>query len=244
MKNTTAKKRLAKQSLPPLTYGLTACLGVWAILQQHQEMMNANATIRTTWVWCVPIFSSYLYTDHWMWVLHCFMDREENQTSKINVIKTMAMNFQNHQHDKPADLLHGDHLAASGGLINLTAGMGLLLGPWTSVATKLTVLGSIFWVVVGALNHFYCHAIMHGYDAPWQFFHWAQALGMLPTAQHHSGHHTAPFESNWDVLNGFHRVYEAAYVLTGSSYALLSVMVAIFNPMAFQAWAFAAGILT
>jgi hypothetical protein len=243
MKNTATKKRLANQSLPPLPYGLTVCLAVRAILQQKDETMNANATnIRTVLIWCVPMVSSYLYTDYWLWLLHCFLDREENQTSKISMIKTMAIDFQKH-HDKPADLLQGNHLADTGDLITLTAGMGLLLGAWTSAATKLTVLGIILWGAVGGLNHFYCHAITHGYDVPWQF-QWGQALGMLPTAQQHKSHHTAPFQSNWNFLNGFHRVYEAAYFLTGTSYAVLYIMFATFNPMAFQAWAFAAGILT
>ena len=43
-------------------------------------------------LYCLVV--SYLYTDYWPWMLHCFLDRKENLDSRIGVIATLAREFQ------------------------------------------------------------------------------------------------------------------------------------------------------
>ena len=71
-------------------------------------------------------------------------------------------------------------------------------------------------------------------------FKYGQRWGMLPTASHHKTHHTAPFEENWNFLNGLHAVlYEPAYFATGSSYNGLLVVFYTLNPACIQVLALA-----
>ena len=75
-------------------------------------------------------------------------------------------------------------------------------------------------------------------------FKYGQRWGMLTTAMHHKIHHTAPFEENWNFLNGFHAVlYEPLYFATGSSYNGLFVSFYTLNPGCVQALALATSML-
>lgn len=187
------------------------------------------------------LVASYAYADYWLWMLHCFLDRKENLKSQYSIIKELAESFQQH-HDNAATLLAGNHLGEVDAVVMATSGTGLLLGAFTSPSTKLISTMICVWGSVAGLNHFYGHARTHFYDVP-AIFKYGQDWGFLPTALHHKIHHTAPFEMNWNFLNGGYKAYEAAYFATGSSYTCLMWMFYSCNPMCFQIWACAAGIL-
>jgi hypothetical protein len=231
------KTPLGKQYLGPLASGLTFAVLLWAMLQ---EMMRPDAMRMTSW--CAPyiIVTSYMYCDYWLWMLHCFLDREENLKSVLGPIKVLAQSFQDH-HDVPATLLKGNHLGEIEDIVSLVGAMALILGYWTSPSTKLIMAGISFWGAVGGLNHFYCHAKTHGYQIPGIV--WAgQEYGMLPTPAHHKRHHTSPHQEKWNFLNGLYKFYEFVYKGTGSSYNALFVMFYTCNPVSMQIWTLMLGI--
>lgn len=234
---------LPKQRLGLLPSVLTFLLTCWAGAQIWIEQSSSFSVNNTP---SVPqildlVFraagTAYVYTDYWLWLLHCFLDRVESQTSKIGIVRSMAIDFQEH-HDKPTKLLTQNHLGDIDDLVNMTMATGLMLGPWTSPRHKLFAVSIVVWGALGGLNHFYCHVRTNRYKVP-HFYQFCQDYGLLPTAQHHKNHHTLPFDANWNFLNGFHRVYEAIYFSTGASYAGLYVLFALSNPMTFQTWVFA-----
>jgi len=231
------KQPLAKQSQAPLASGLTAILLLWGVAQQHQSAASFGLA-QLGYVLVV----SYLYTDYWLWMLHCFLDRKENLASSLPVIAELAKQFQDH-HDVPATLLAENHFGDIDDLVTATAGVGLALGAWTSPATKFIVVMVTLWGALGGLNHFYGHATTHGYQVP-ALYEYGQRWGLLPTAKHHKQHHTAPFEENWNFLNGLNAVlYEPLYFAGGSSYRVLFGMFYSLNPAGVQVLALAAGSL-
>lgn len=229
-------RELYPQSQGILPSVLCVMLFSWACWQQMQSG-DAFGPMKLGYVFVV----SYLYSDYWLWMLHCFLDREENLDSVIGFIKETATDFQGH-HQLPANLLSDNHLGSIDSIVIGTAGMGLLLGPWTSATSKLIVLGVTCWGALGCLNHFYSHAMTHGYAIP-AFYSTGQRLGLLPTAKHHKMHHTAPFEENWNFLVGLHKIYEAIYFACGSSYIGLFAMFYSLNPVFIQAPAMLLGLL-
>jgi len=231
------KVALGKQYLGPLASGLSIAIILWAILQ---EMMLPAAERMTAWTAVYIIVVSYMYCDYWLWMLHCFLDREENLKSVLKPIKFLAQEFQDH-HDDPSTLLIGNHLGEVEDIVSLVGATALILGYWTSPSTKLIMAGISFWGGVGGLNHFYCHAKTHGYQIPGIV--WAgQQYGMLPTPAHHKRHHTSPHQEKWNFLNGLYRLYENVYKGTGSSYNALFVMFYTLNPCVMQFWALKLGI--
>lgn len=232
------KPPLHKQSMGALPRTLSMVLFLWAIVQEVTRQPEMRMTLKTG---LYVIVTSYLYCDYWLWMLHCFLDRKENLKALIPDIREFAIKFQDH-HDHPAKVLAEDHLGEINDLCSGVAGMGLLLAYWTSPATKLIALGVIAWGSLGSLNHFYGHAITHGYKVP-ALFKYGQEWGLLPTAKHHKKHHTAPHEEKWNFLNGLYQIYEAAYFATGSSFMPLFFMFYTFNPIVLQPLAFALGML-
>mmetsp|Transcript_28977 Transcript_28977/g.65470 ORF Transcript_28977/g.65470 Transcript_28977/m.65470 type:complete len:255 (-) Transcript_28977:60-824(-) len=234
----TGRRQLFKQSMGRLPTCLLLALAFWAVVQEATR----DAGTHMTWMTAFYILvTSYIYCDYWLWMLHCFLDRKENLKSRIPDIKRFATQFQEH-HDFPTKVLHENHLGEIDDLVSGVAGMGMILGTWTSPATKLILTGVCLWGSLGSLNHFYGHALTNGYTVP-PLYKYGQQLGLLPTAKHHKTHHTAPFEMNWNFLNGFYRFYEALYFATGSSYLALSVMFYSCNPITMQTWGLALGIL-
>lgn len=231
------KQPLAKQQQSILASGLTLALLAWGVVQQQRP----DSVVITAKTVGYILTASYLYTDFWLWMLHCFLDRKENLKSVIPFIKSTAEQFQGH-HDKPHCVLSANHFGEIDDLVVITAGTGLLLGLWTSPATKLIVVLVTLWGGLGGLNHFYGHAITHGYRVP-KLYELGQRFGLLPTAKHHKRHHTAPFEENWNFLNGLHKVYEPIYFATGSSYTALFGMFYSLNPGSAQLLFFAGGLL-
>jgi len=200
----------------------------------QEERLNLKALIYV-------LVASYVYADYWLWMLHCFLDREENMQSRFQNVKHLAIIFQQH-HDVASDLLKGNHLGELDEIVSATAGTALLLGAYTSPSTKLISALICVWGSLAGLNHFYGHARTARYEIP-ALYKYGQDFGLLPTALHHKNHHTAPFEMNWNFLNGFHKLYEAIYFATGSSYTGLMCMFYTCNPICFQMWGFALGIL-
>jgi len=233
-----ARAPLAKQSHKTLTICLLSALTLAALFQEVTRDAETRMTCKTV---LYILVVSYCYCDYWLWMLHCFLDRKENLESRIPDIKEFATKFQDH-HDFPRKVLQENHLSEIDDLVAGVAGMGLLLGYWTSPATKLIVVGVCQWGSLGSLNHFYGHALTNGYEIP-SLYKYGQRWGFLPTAKHHKTHHTAPFEMNWNFLNGFYRVYEAIYFSTGSSYKALFAMFYTSNPIVLQTWALALGVL-
>lgn len=236
------KTALATQTQAALPTALTGVLVLWGMVQQYH---SGESPLRVTQIgysvlYCLVV--SYLYTDYWLWMLHCFLDRKENLDSRIGVIATLAREFQNH-HDHPATLLTENHFGEIDGIVTLTAGVGLALGAWTSPSTKFIVALVTAWGALGSLNHFYCHAHSHGHEVP-ALFKYGQRWGLLPSAKHHKTHHTAPFEENWNFLIGLHAViYEPLYFATGSSYSGLFNVFYTLNPGCIQVLALATGVL-
>lgn len=229
---------LTKQYLGVVPSGLTLALVAWAVAQEVTQPVAMRMTCLTALYITVV---SYVYCDYWLWMLHCFLDRKENLESRLGKIAEFAFKFQDH-HDRPVAIFSDNHLGEIDELVQGVAGMGLLLGAWTSPATKLIVVGIILFGSLGSLNHFYGHCITHQYKVP-ALYKYGQLWGLLPTAKHHKTHHTAPFEMNWNFLNGFYKIYEAVYFATGSPYWGLFVMFYTCNPIAMQAWALKLNIL-
>lgn len=229
---------LYKQSQGWIASGLTTALLVWALVQEVMSPANVRMTWKTG---LYVLVTSYFYCDYWLWMLHCFLDRKENLKALIPDIREFSRKFQEH-HDFPAKVLYENHVGEIDDLVSGVAGMGLLLGYWTSPATKLIVCGVTWWGALGGLNHFYCHALAHGYKIP-AFFKYGQQWGLLPTSRHHRIHHTAPHEENWNFLNGLYFIYEPIYYATGSSYWALWAMFYSCNPIFCQTWMLKLGIL-
>lgn len=161
--------------------------------------------------------------------------------SRIPQIKEFATKFQDH-HDHPAKVLGENHFGEIDDLVTATAGVGLAIGAWTSPSFKFIFALVTCWGGLGGLNHFYGHAITHGYKVP-ALYEYGQRWGLLPTAKHHKQHHSAPFEENWNFLNGLHAVlYEPLYFASGSSYMALFGMFYSLNPGCIQLLALAAGL--
>ena len=86
---TVCKAPLASQSLAVLPMALTAMLGMWGVVQLCQsEASFGGAELG----YCLVV--SYVYTDYWLWMLHCFLDRKENLESRIGPIAHLAKEFQ------------------------------------------------------------------------------------------------------------------------------------------------------
>jgi len=239
MKTDSATKgnapRLAVQSQGSLPTALTALLVLWGVVQQYQSEDSFGLLHL-----CYCLVVSYVYADYWLWMLHCFLDRKENLSSQIAPIAELAKKFQDH-HDVPATLLGENHFGEIDDLVTATAGIGLALGAWTSPSTKFIVALVTAWGGLGGLNHFYGHALTHGHQVP-ALYKYGQRWGLLPTSKHHKQHHTAPFEENWNFLNGLHGVlYEPLYFAGGSSYMALFGMFYSLNPFCIQVLALAAG---
>lgn len=239
----SAKKKpkvvLAKQSAGTVPTALSVCLLSWAFAQEVMRPSDMRMTLGTGFY---VLVASYLYTDFWLWLLHCFLDRKECLTSRIPIIAYMAKQFQDH-HDVPATVLLENHLGEIDDLCSGVLGMGLLMGYWTSPATKLIFTLVCVWGGLGGLNHFYGHAITHGHEVP-ALYKYGQRWGLLPSAKHHKLHHTAPHEENWNFLNGLNGVlYEPVYFASKSSFAGLFALFYVCNPIVLQVWAVASGIL-
>ena len=179
---------------------------------------------------------SYLYCDFWLWLLHCFLDRKENIHSNLQYIKNLAISFQGH-HDNPGDILNTNHLSEIDPLVSGVSLTALLLGKWTSSHMKLIMLSVNIWGALGATNHYYGHAITRRYkypDIPNLYFY-GQKFKLLPTARHHKSHHCAPFEKNWNFLNGLHSlIYEPLYFKFNKPYIPLYTLFYLFNPISIQ----------
>ena len=218
------KKPLPAQYVRPVPLAFMGALALWGVVQQWQ---SAEAFTLKTLAWVLGV--SYLYSDYWLWMLHCFLDRVENLDSKLKFVRCTAEEFQGH-HDHPVDILSANHLGEIDDQVLGFSVIGLLLGAWTSAATKFIVVLVCFWGGVGGANHFYGHAMTHGYQAP-AFYTVGQKWGLLPTSKHHKIHHTAPFDCNWNFLVGLHSlVYEPLYFATGSSYKGLAAQFYTLNP--------------
>jgi hypothetical protein len=218
------KKALPAQYVRPVPLAFCGALALWGVVQQWQ---SAEAFTLKTLAYVLGV--SYLYTDYWLWMLHCFLDRVENLEAKLGFVRDTAVEFQGH-HDHPVDILTANHLGEIDDQVLGFSIMGLLLGAWTSAATKFIVVMISFWGGVGGANHFYGHAMTHGYRAP-AFYTLGQKWGLLPTSKHHKIHHTAPFDCNWNFLVGLHKfVYEPLYFATGSSYKGLWAQFYALNP--------------
>lgn len=224
---------LAKQSVGLLPMALNLALCLWALVQNSMAS-EVKRMDRMSVLYI--LVASYAYSDYWMWMLHCFLDRQENLKARWRTIKDLATLFQMH-HDVASDLLKGNHLGDVDDLSTAVAGTGILLGAFTSPSTKLITAGICTWGSLGDLNHFYCHARNARYEIP-ALFKYGQDWGFLPTAAHHKNHHTAPFEENWNFLNGAHKLYEAIYFSTGSNYDGLMWMFYLCNPVCLQIWAY------
>lgn len=229
---------LAKQSLGLLATALAVALCAWAFVQDSMAAEVDKMNLKTG-VFILVV--SYVYADYWLWMLHCFLDRIENLESRFPTIKHLAVIFQQH-HDLATTLLRENHLGELDDIVAATAGTGLALGYWTSPSTKLIMCMVCVWGSLAGLNHFYGHARTARYEIP-PLFKYGQDWGLLPTARHHKIHHTAPFEMNWNFLNGFYQIYETTYFATGSSYNALMCMFYTTNPVGFQVLALALGIL-
>ena len=83
---------------------------------------------------------SYAYCDFWLWVLHCFLDRPENLSSRFFFIKVSAFDFQEH-HDLPAKILTENHLGTIDEVILGTMAAALLVGAWTGPEWKVWAVG-------------------------------------------------------------------------------------------------------
>jgi len=166
----------------------------------------------------VALLAGYLYTDFWMWGLHCWLDREENMKSRWSYVKSLAEEFQDH-HDHPSDLIGSNHLASieasSFLLIALAYGAAIVVG--TSSVAKLAMSSMLLFGSIAGLNHYYCHARNHKLVIP-SLFHRAQDIGLLPSHIFHKRHHTAPFDTNWSFLCGFGKVFEFLHARTGATY--------------------------
>jgi hypothetical protein len=215
-----------------LPTGLSIALFVWAIAQEVTSPADMHMTLGTG---LSVLVGSYLWADYWLWLLHCYLDREENLKSKVPFVVFSATEFQRH-HDFPKEVLGGNHIAFIDDVVTGVSGMGLLLGHWTSPAAKLLALGVVLFGRLGGLNHYYCHAVTHGYEVP-AFYKYGQQWGLLPTPKHHSLHHTAPHQENWNFLNGLQStIYEPLYFASNSSYAALFALFYVTNPILGQLW--------
>ena len=88
------KVPLAKQSLAglPIAMALTALIATWGVVQFRSEASFGLATLAYCLVW--PSHTSGIYTEYWLWMLHCLLDRKENLESRIRPIAHMATEFQ------------------------------------------------------------------------------------------------------------------------------------------------------
>ena len=217
---------LPKQSLK--WYALSSMFFLFVSANIHQFFLYKHEPLDVTMI----IISSYVYCDFWLWLLHCFLDRKENLNSMIPFIKISAYDFQQH-HDIPVKILTENHLSSIDEIILGTSGTTLLLGYYNSPFMKYFSVGVCIWGIIGCLNHYYCHCRVHGKPIP-NFYRIAQDIYLLPTSKHHKIHHTSPFETNWNFLNGGHNVYEWVYNVTNKSYLGLAILFYTLNPFILQ----------
>jgi len=237
-KEKTEKTVLPAQHLSIVPAAAWTVLAAWGVWQAYADPMF---TARTA---IYVVVASYLYCDYWLWMLHCFLDRTENLQSAIPMIREYAEKFQEH-HAKPRKILTENHLGEIDLQLFAFCAIALALGAvfGTSASTKLIVAMLCIWGGIGGANHFWGHAMTHGFTAP-AFYTLGQRWGLLPTSKHHKKHHTAPFEENWNFLNGLHRVvHEPLYFASGSSFYWLFAQFYVLNPATAQVIFFGLGAL-
>lgn len=239
-----AVKSLPLQHVGIVPFAAWAALTAWGVWQAYADPLF------TRWTAAYVVVVSYFATDYWLWMLHCFLDRVENLQSAIPKIREYAEKFQDH-HARPRHVLTENHLGEIDlqlfGFSAIALALGAVFG--TSASTKLIVAGLCVWGGIGGANHFWGHAANHGYTMP-AFYTLGQRWGLLPTAKHHKKHHTAPFEENWNFLNGLHWIiYEPIYfalkptINVRSSFYYLFAQFYVLNPLTAQLILFGTGIL-
>lgn len=250
-------KVLVAQEHGALSSLSTLALAMWAIAQTLAEKGSTvgifgevGPVVQTM---MQGFMLGYLYNDFFLWLQHCFLDQKENLVHPIPFVRYFAKTFQDH-HDNPAYVMKFNYLQTIDGLVSATAGMGLALS--LVLGTPAVFKWFTVWTIVtgslGALNHLYCHALTRAdkwrrdgkvaegealrNEVP-QIIQFSQSCGLLPSAKHHSDHHTAPFDKNWNFITGPNKIYEILYYSVPEEKRLpvLTLLIWLFNPVSFQA---------
>merc|ERR1711865_539420 len=111
--------------------------------------------------------------------------------------------------------------------------LALAINPWAAPVMKLFVAGVVAFGAIASANHFFCHAFTHRHDIP-ALYLLGHKFGLLPSPRHHKTHHTAPFDCNWNFLNGLYQLYEPLYKVTGESYTAMQMLFYTTNPVSIQ----------
>jgi len=236
--------KIVTQALSVESTSLICALGL--ILMMRRRQFSKTSLIVLT-------ICGYVYMDYYFFIGHCFLDRLENQESRIGFIRDLANEFKIH-HDTPRNILNENHVAYTNLLVFFTI---LLVFVYLSLNDNLLSFAFLSFIVsivgvIGSANHYYCHRITHEQNltqlqknSSWQFllFKSLQRFNITPTSAHHSLHHrktddvlTIDHQLNWNLLNGFNKVYEHMYKLSGQSYELLSILFYFTNPVSINSY--------
>jgi len=164
-------------------------------------------------------------------VFHCYLDIESVTKSKINAIRNLAFEFQDH-HNNPKNILVGNHVDSIKYLNQSILLLSLAINFFAKTSNIL--LFSIYficWGYIAISNHYYCHAITNKYDNIPYIYVKCQQLGILVSNTHHKVHHRHPHNCNWNFLIGLNNAYEYLYSLTGYNETFIKTIFYIINPV-------------
>jgi hypothetical protein len=163
---------------------------------------------------------SYLYTDFTFFIMHLYLDQSKTLDSKINLIKNLAIDFQNH-HLNPKDFLNYNSVSKIdilNSLVLIPNSIFLLLKLINvynlSNSEEYILLFFLFislFSFIALANHYFCHAITHQDELnkknnQFKIFKFLQDNNFLPNSKFHKKHHEDEV-MNYDFLNGFSKFY-------------------------------------
>ena len=184
------------------------------------------------------VIFGYVYTDLFLFVLHCFLDRLDNIHSVNPQTRKLATTFQSH-HSHPHHVIGDNHLGEIDSLIGTILVICNIYTYMTSDPSfTLFMLVVTFFGILGNLNHYYNHLEIQGrqvYKADMGILYTmrqaGKCIGLLPSAKHHKLHHMEPFNCNFNFLNGCSSIYSYLYLRSGESFYVLAVFYYGMNPV-------------
>ncbi len=182
------------------------------------------------------LVGSYLYTDLFLFILHCFLEMPENRHSRLSHTRTLAINFEQH-HLHPHHILIVNHLYDIDVLIRINLLMSNVFAYMTwDMSPNIFMLATTFFGILANMNHYFNHIEIHAkrtaiHGIMYTLCQAGRYVGILLTKEHHKQHHTSPLNYNCNVLHGLSSIYEYAYHISGDSFYILAMGYYLLNPI-------------
>jgi hypothetical protein len=184
--------------------------------------------------WARVLLGSYISSDFFLWLVHAYVDKEENLQNPLESIRKNAALIRLHHADPGNVLKQGYGFMAIDEIVSDTLTAGILVSPFASTESILHILCSLAWHILGVYNHILCHAGSRGFRVP-EWVTVLRRIGVVPTMEYHQAHHDPslpnPHLRNWSFLCGPSLLYERVFVGAGCPIEPLHLLMSIGNPI-------------